>query len=443
MNDVPDGFKMTELGPLPEEWKVVNLGDVFEFSRKPRGILKDNAEVPFIPMEHISDNSSRINGWQLKNVSEISSGTFVLRNDLVIAKITPSFENGKQAVLDNLPEAYGYATTEIWAIHPKNQTVIVEYLYNYLKMPPIRADLASKMEGSTGRQRLPRHVLQNLQFSLPPLPEQHAIARMLSTVQEAREKTEAAIDATRELKKSLMKHLYTYGPVPLQDADKVPLKETEIGLVPERWEIASLEQHATVQTGIAKGRKLEGEDTIKVPYLRVANVQDGYLDLSEMKYIEVRPSEMNRYSLQHNDVVVTEGGDFDKLGRGFIWHGEIPCCVHQNHIFAVRTKHDALIPEYLAYLIQSEYGKSFFLTVAHRTTHLACINSKKLKGFPVLLPDIKEQKRIAHTLNSVDHKIQALENKKNAIDALFQTLLQNLVTAKIRVNHMGAETCGN
>ena len=96
-----------------------------------------------------------------------------------------------------------------------------------------------------------------------------------------------------------------------------------------------------VQTGVAKGRRLNGADTISVPYLRVANVQDGFLDLSEMKSIEIRRSELERYSLQAGDVVLTEGGDFDKLGRGFIWNGEVRCCVHQNHIFALFEPTDA------------------------------------------------------------------------------------------------------
>ncbi|HQJ19925.1 MAG TPA: restriction endonuclease subunit S, partial [Bacteroidales bacterium] len=199
---------MTELGPLPEEWEVVRLGDVFEFSRKPNN-LKINKDdlIPFIPMEMISDTNQSIKSWEEKRYSEITSGSFVFKNDIIIAKITPSFENGKQAILDKLPLDYGYATTEIWALHPKNENVITQYLYYYLKVDPIRVNLAEKMEGSTGRQRLPKHVLENFALPLPPLPEQQKIAAVLSAVQEAKEKTEAVIDATKALKKSMMKHL--------------------------------------------------------------------------------------------------------------------------------------------------------------------------------------------------------------------------------------------
>ena len=196
-----------------------------------------------------------------------------------------------------------------------------------------------------------------------------------------------------------MRHLFTYGPVPVEEADQVTLRGTDFGSVPQLWRISPLDHCSEVQTGVAKGRRLNGADTISVPYLRVANVQDGFLDLSEMKSIEIRRSELERYSLQAGDVVLTEGGDFDKLGRGFIWNGEVRCCVHQNHIFAVRANRRMILPQFLAYLTQGPYGKAYFLSVAHKTTNLACINTTKLKAFPALLPSIEEQQLIVDALS--------------------------------------------
>ena len=166
-------------------------------------------------------------------------------------------------------------------------------------------------------------IVKEKKLPKPPLDEQRAIAHILRTVQRAKEATEKVIAATRQLKASLMRHLFTYGPVAFHEADQVRLKETDFGLVPQSWRILALNDCSKVQTGVAKGRRLNGTETISVPYLRVANVQDGYLDLSEMKSIEIRSSELERYSLQAGDVVLTEGGDFDKLGRGFIWNGEV------------------------------------------------------------------------------------------------------------------------
>jgi len=247
---------------------------------------------------------------------------------------------------------------------------------------------------------------------------------------------EAKTYGLRNRHSSLMRYLFTYGPVPVDDADRVPLRDTDFGKVPNAWRISPLDESSEVQTGVTKGRRLNGADVVSVPYLRVANVQDGYLDLAEMKNIDIRRSEVARYSLQLGDVVLTEGGDFDKLGRGFIWNGEVPGCVHQNHIFAVRAKRSEILPGFLAYLTQSPYGKAYFLSVAHKTTNLACINTTKLKAFPALLPSIEEQQVIVDALSAVDRKIAVEEAKRRAIDSLFKTLLHHLMTGKLRVRDL-------
>ena len=122
------------------------------------------------------------------------------------------------------------------------------------------------------------------------------------------------------------------------------------------------------------------------------------------------------------------GGDFDKLGRGFVWSGELPRCVHQNHIFAVRADRHILEPAYLAYLIQSSYGKSYFLTVAHKTTNLACINTTKLKAFPVSVPPLKEQRAIAHVLRTVQRAKEATEKVIAATRQLKASMMRHLFT---------------
>jgi type I restriction enzyme S subunit len=273
-------------------------------------------------------------------------------------------------------------------------------------------------------------ILSERTLPLPPLPEQKKIAHILSTVQRAIEAQERIIQITIELKKALMHKLFTEG------LRNEPQKQTEIGPVPESWEVVPLSECAVVQTGIAKGRKVNAEEAVEVPYLRVANVQDGYLDLSEMKTITIRKNEQSRFALQKGDVVLTEGGDFDKLGRGFIWHGQIDNCVHQNHVFSVRPDMERISSEFFAYQSQSPYGKSYFLSVAHKTTNLACINTTKLKAFPVLLPPQDQQKDIVDACHSIDGKIRVARSKKTQLQDLFRTLLHDLMTAKTRVHEL-------
>jgi len=418
---------------LPENWKTTQLGAVATLSSKPPHLaLGSDAVVPFIPMHLVPQDGSAITRWELRRPPEVRSGVYFCDGDVLVAKITPCLENGKQGVARKIPGGWGYASTEIYPIHP-NTGIDTDFVAAYLRLTAVRTYLMHRMEGTTGRKRLPKTVLMSLPIPLPPLPEQRAIARVLRTVQEAKEATEKVIAATRELKKSLMRHLFTYGPVPLDQVDQVPLKETEIGLVPEAWEVQPLRDCAKVQTGIAKGRKISDAEAVDVPYLRVANVQDGYLNLAEIKTIRIARSEIPRYQLIPGDVLVTEGGDMDKLGRGFLWQGQVSGAVHQNHVFAIRADTNALLPEYLAYFVQSSVSKSYFLNVAHRTTHLACINSTKLKALPTVLPSLPEQRDVVQYLRAVDSKIEAEESWARTLDSLFNSLLHNLMTGRIRV----------
>ena len=201
--------------------------------------------------------------------------------------------------------------------------------------------------------------------------------------------------------------------------------------------LTSLDECAKVQTGAAKGRRFSDAETVEIPYLQVANVQDGHLDLTEMKKIKIRRTEIERYRLKPGDVVLTEGGDFDKLGRGFIWRGELDMCVHQNHVFAVRTDGERLLADFFAYLAQSPYGKAYFLKVAHKTTNLACINSTKLKAFPVIFPPrIEDQLEIVTILDAIDRKIDLHRQKRAVLEELFNSLLHKLMTGAIRVDQL-------
>lgn len=205
-------------------------------------------------------------------------------------------------------------------------------------------------------------------------------------------------------------------------------------VVAESWPVRPLSDVADIQTGIAKGKAATGA-TVEVPYLRVANVQDGHLDLTEMKTIVVEPAALDRYRLHSGDVLFTEGGDFDKLGRGCVWRGEIDPCLHQNHVFAVRTRTD-LLPDFLAAHAASQRGRAYFLDCAKRTTNLASINSTQLKAFPVPLPPLPEQREIAATLKAVDDAIAAGEAVVVQLDVVWRSLVRQLMTQGV---HEGRE----
>ena len=156
--------------------------------------------------------------------------------------------------------------------------------------------------------------------------------------------------------------------------------------LPAGWALARLDEFCDIAGGVAKGRKLAGRPVVALPYLRVANVKAGYLLLDEVKEIEVGQDEVERYSLRPGDVLLTEGGDWDKLGRSAIWTGEIDPCLHQNHLFRADPLSGTLLPEWVSLFTNSGPGRRYFQSKAKRTTNLASINMTELRSMPLPVP---------------------------------------------------------
>ncbi|MFO0838362.1 MAG: hypothetical protein U1D55_07510 [Phycisphaerae bacterium] len=184
------------------------------------------------------------------------------------------------------------------------------------------------------------------------------------------------------------------------------------------------EELADIASGVTKGRRFEDQETVVVPYIRVANVQDGYLDLTEIKTIEVLPQDVDALRLEHGDVLMTEGGDFDKLGRGGIWEHDVPNCIHQNHVFRVRCNRRKMLPLFFANYIRTTVARAYFLRCAKKTSNLASINMTQLRALPVPRVPIAEQKRFATEAEEVRQMQRRDEKSIREADDLFSSLVQ-------------------
>nr|WP_315426440.1 restriction endonuclease subunit S [uncultured Albidiferax sp.] len=199
-----------------------------------------------------------------------------------------------------------------------------------------------------------------------------------------------------------------------------------LGEVPGHWEVVPLKFIANVQTGVAKGKDNTGKETIQVPYLRVANVQDGHLDLKTVAEIEIPAEDLQRYRLQAGDVLMNEGGDFDKLGRGHIWDASIEPCIHQNHVFAVRPHGVGSV--WLNAITGSQYAQFYFMTRSKQSTNLASISSTNLMELPVVLPPTAEQTQIAAFLDRETAKIDGLVAEQRRLMELLKEKRQAVIS---------------
>ena len=167
------------------------------------------------------------------------------------------------------------------------------------------------------------------------------------------------------------------------------------------------------------------------PYLRVANVQDGYLALDDIAEVEVPLREVGRFRLRMGDVLMTEGGDFDKLGRGHVWEEQVAQCLHQNHIFAVRPRPSVLTSHFLALVMSSKYGRAYFTATSRQSTNLASTNSTKLRNLPVPLPGLEDQVEIIRWANRESTRVDALVIKAYEAICYFKELRAALISAAV------------
>jgi len=419
----PEGFKMTELGPLPEEWEVARLKEIAKFTKRPKGLVLGK-QIAFVPMELIPDDASIKPGCRLIRPNELKSGTYCEPGDVLVARITPCFENGKQAIVPDDHRVVWFTSTEVFPLKANPQFIERNFLFYYLRLPDVRQEIAAKMEGTTGRQRIPKQVFANHLVPLPPLYEQRAIAHVLRTVQRAKEATERVIQATRELKKSLMRYLFTYGPVSVEEAESVPLKETEIGLVPEHWDVVKLGDVAKTASGGTPSRKNPEYFGGKIHWVKSGELNDSLVSCTEETLTEMGIINSNARVFPKGTLLIAMyGATAGKVGI-------LECEAASNQAVCAVFPQKILSSNFLFYVFM--YRRSKLLSERYGGAQ-PNISQTVIKAFNIPLPPLHEQHEIVRILQAVDKKLQAEEARKQALEALFKTLLNNLMTGKIRV----------
>ena len=211
-----------------------------------------------------------------------------------------------------------------------------------------------------------------------------------------------------------------------------------IGKVPTHWRVTKIKNFVSIRSGITLGKQYPpGTQLISCPYLRVANVKAEYVDLQDVATIMVTSEEAEKYALKSGELLMTEGGDRDKLGRGTIWHGEIPGCLHQNHVFAVQVNEKYMLTKFLDYLTASPVGREYFDLTAKKTTNLASTNSTTILQFSVPIPPLTEQEKIIAILDrntaTINEVIAEKETLVSDLESYKKSLIYEVVTGKRRV----------
>ena len=238
------------------------------------------------------------------------------------------------------------------------------------------------------------------------------------------------IQAGRNVENELWKQKYPEPTLP--DISQLPM-------LPDGWTWASLDQVTEIRSGLALNRQNIPVDGRIVPYLRVANVQRGRLDLNDVREITVSPKDLEDLRLEEGDILFNEGGDRDKLGRGWIWEGQLQDCIHQNHVFRARLVTDELEPRLIS-IWGNTFGQEYFERVAKQTTNLASISLSKLSQLPVPLPPYAEQQEILSKIEGMfdqaDEQEKQIQNKLTMLNQLRQRILASAFSGQLKYSNV-------
>ncbi|CAO1659101.1 Type I restriction modification DNA specificity domain-containing protein [Halomonas sp. NYA30] len=358
--------------------------------------------IPFLRIQNLGNNTVTLNDvlYIDNKTHKALKRSNIKPGDLLI---TIAGTIGRVAIVpENFPECNCNQAVAI--LRFDHQKLLPNYLLYWLLTNDAFRQISGKKVTAT-ISNLSLGQIKELEIPLLPLAEQERIAAILNKAEAICRKRKQSIQFFDELLRAVFLEMF---------GDPVTN--------PMGWDESVLQDVAHVRSGVTKGKKIDPSKAVTLPYMRVANVQDGYLLLGDIQEITVSPSDAEKCKLMAGDILLTEGGDPDKLGRGHVWNNEIKNCIHQNHIFSVRIKDQRLIrPEFLSAQIASQRGKRYFLRVGKQTTGIATINKTALIGFEPLVPPIELQDRYIEISKAVSY----LKEKAHVGNAdLFSSLSQ-------------------
>ncbi|MCD6722696.1 restriction endonuclease subunit S [Vibrio cholerae] len=394
-------------------WPIAKLKDVATFIRNGASIKQspEASGLRITRIETIAERTVNLDKCGFANLSEDSHLDYRLEfGDILISHINSEKHLGKCAIFESDETDIVHGMNLL--CFRRNDRVDARYLFRYLSSKRFLSQLPTITKKSVNQASFTVTNFKELEIPLPPLDEQKRIAAILDKADAIRQKRKQAIALADEFLRSVFLDMF---------GDPVTN--------PKGWEEPILSDIADVRSGVTKGKKLKEGTGITLPYMRVANVQDGYLDLSSIQTITVSEKDAEKCKLLRGDILLTEGGDPDKLGRGHVWNGEIDNCIHQNHIFSVRVKdEDYVRPAFLSAVIGSQRGKRYFLKVGKQTTGIATINKTVLSEFCPIVPPLELQ----DSYLKIASRIKRMQTRKHYHEVtLFPSLSQKAFSGQL------------
>lgn len=388
-----------------------------------------DAPIAFIPMAAVAEGG----GWRSTENRPLSDGrrgyTLFQRGDVIVAKITPCFENGKVALLSNLETDFGLGSTEFHVLRAKPGHD-PRFIYHWTRHPAfLRAGEAS-MTGSAGQRRVPAGFFERFEIAEIDGPPQRLIADILDAIDDAVLETDTGIEKLRTVRLGIIDDLLTRG---LSDdsspRDPSDLVQTKVGHRPPTWTVENLGRFVV---GAEYGTNLSlGDSSAGVPVLRMNNIQDGEFDLADMKYAPAHA--VDRFRLQRNDVLFNRTNSWEHVGKAAIWRRDEPGPAFASYLVRLHCG-DALLPEFLHLWLNWASVQRAVRQFATPGVQQVNINPTNLRRALIAVPDtLDEQRAIIDRVNGVAAAIEDHRRERAKLSNFREGLRDDLLTSRMRV----------
>jgi type I restriction enzyme S subunit len=416
----------TEIGNFPMGWRVERFDSLFSIQQGKQVSKKTrpgNNQRAFLRTKNVFWGKLDLSELDAMNFTESEEQRLALApGDLLICE---GGDIGRTAIWSG--ELAGcYYQNHLHRARLRNRGVDSQFVLFWLWYAFEIGSVYFGRGNVTTIPNLSQSKLCELPLPIPTLPEQRKIAAVLGLVQRAIEQQERLIALTTELKKTLMHKLFTEG---LRGERQ---KQTEIGPVPESWEVAPLGNYLSeAQYGIS----VKGRETGRYALLRMTNQQHGKITNTNLQYVELSPEQFSKFRVEQQDILFNRTNSLELVGRTAIFDIEGDF-VFASYLIRLRPNAARLRPYFLNHFLNWDTTQVRLKSIATRAVSQSNISATRLRGFPVPVPHPTEQDEITHKVDLLDIKLSVHVQKKLSLKDLFRTLLHQLMTAQIRVHDL-------
>lgn len=427
-------YKETEIGLIPEDWEIFILSDTVEVN--PKRPIKKGEKVKFVSMPNLKEYDKKIQSYEYR---KYSGGSRFKNGDTLVARITPSLENGKTAYVDIFKDnEIAAGSTEFIILAPKKEITTSQYTYYLSISPKVRERLIKSMTGTSGRQRVENDVFNHISIPLPPLNEQITITNFLSAIDQKIELNNQMNQTLESIGQAIFRHWFVHFEFPdengqLYKSNGGEMVDSELGKIPVGWKVKKIKDLNLIVTDyVANGSFASLKNNVKIyedkNYALFVRNTDLKVDFrSSRRYVDKHAYNfLSKSKLFGGEVIISNVGD---VGSVFLCPFYNFPMTLGNNVIMLKSKE---LNNFFYYLFTADYGQYLIKTITAGSVQDK-FNKTDFRNLEIILPKVEVLKKFNKISSSINQRIFENKMENESLSQLRDSLLPKLMSGKIRV----------